>query len=138
MKTQSKPYNHHDDYAYMMRGLTEPWHMVDMGLEPAEDILEDRNCDWTPVSSIMESKESVQVFVELPGLKLRDVEISVQSRILYVSGQRPIPEGFQRYLFMEGKYGWFCRSFSLMETVDPMRMEASMEDGILRISVPKV
>ena len=75
----------------------------------------------------------------VPGLSRDDVVIQAQGDELVVRGERrpdaaSRPESFHR---LERRYGPFARAFRFAEEVDPDRIEAAFDDGLLRLSVPK-
>jgi len=93
---------------------------------------------WAPLADVYETAEAYLIQLELPGLKRDDVEIQVDVDALVVRGERKLeglrPESFHR---MERSYGYFSRSFRLPEHVEPDRVRAEFQDGILRLEVPK-
>jgi HSP20 family protein len=79
------------------------------------------------------------VEVELPGLGRDDVVVQAQGDDLVVRGERrpdaaSRPESFHR---LERRYGPFARGFRFSEEVDPDRITAAFEDGLLQLTVPK-
>lgn len=94
---------------------------------------------WTPLADVVETKEAYLVEVELPGLSRDDVVVQAQGDELVVRGERhpdpsSRPESFHR---LERRYGPFARGFRFSEEVDPDRISAAFEDGLLRLAVPK-
>jgi HSP20 family protein len=94
---------------------------------------------WMPLADVVETQEAYLVEVELPGLGREDVVIQAQGDELLVRGERRPdvsgrPESFHR---LERRYGPFARGFRFSEEVDPDRIEAEFDDGLLRLTVPK-
>ncbi|HXK09584.1 MAG TPA: Hsp20/alpha crystallin family protein [Vicinamibacteria bacterium] len=94
---------------------------------------------WVPLADVVETPDGYVVDVELPGLGREDVVIQAQGDELVVRGERRLdganrPESFHR---LERRYGPFARSFRFAEEVDPDRITAEFEDGLLRLEVPK-
>jgi HSP20 family protein len=94
---------------------------------------------WTPLADVVETKEAYLVEVELPGLSRDDVVVQAQGDELVVRGERhpdpsSRPESFHR---LERRYGPFARGFRFSQEVDPDRISAEFEDGLLRLAVPK-
>jgi HSP20 family protein len=94
---------------------------------------------WTPIADVVETTEAYQVEVELPGLSRDDVVVQAQGDELVIRGERrpdPAgrPESFHR---LERRYGPFARGFRFSEEVDPDRIAAEFDDGLLRLTVPK-
>jgi len=94
---------------------------------------------WSPAVDIREDAEKYVVSADLPGLKKEDISISVMDDVLTLKGERKHEaenkgEGFHR---IERAYGTFQRNFRIPGGVDANRVEASFEQGVLTISLPK-
>ncbi len=75
---------------------------------------------------------------EVPGVRMEDLEITCIDRTLTIRGERPDPEASgATYERRERPVGTFLRSMELPEEVDAAKTEAVLEEGILRITVPK-
>jgi HSP20 family protein len=94
---------------------------------------------WTPSVDIYEGKEEIVLAAELPGLRREDVRVDVEDRMLTISGERKLENQDQQdaYTRIERVYGQFSRSFNLPSTVDVDRISAQMEDGVLKVHMPK-
>jgi HSP20 family protein len=83
--------------------------------------------------------DTVIVEAALPGIKPDDVEITVENGTLTISGRtqeaRPGDEG--SYLVQEIRRGTFSRSVTLPNGLEPDKAEATFENGILRLRIPK-
>lgn len=95
--------------------------------------------DFTPRANVEETKNSYVLSFDLPGVKKQDVKIDVQGRTITVSGERKHEGetesgGFKRYECLSGS---FQRSFNLPEGLDPDRVEATLNDGVLKVVLPK-
>jgi len=95
---------------------------------------------WSPRADFVETADAFEIYVDLPGIPREDIEIQYHEGTLTVSGDRKTrhAEGKPTYLRQERTYGRFSRSFTLPETVDPNRIEATYEHGVLRIHLHKV
>jgi len=94
---------------------------------------------WAPAIDISELKDAYVVTVELPGVKLDDLEIAYQDGLLTIQGERglaPTSADQQTHL-VERRYGPFRRSVTLPLHVTADAIDASFEDGVLRVQVPK-
>jgi HSP20 family protein len=94
---------------------------------------------WAPAVDVSEDADNFVVHAELPGLKPADIDIELESNVLTLKGQRSFERKGeqQNYHFVERSYGSFYRSFTLPRNVDPNGIQASFEDGVLTISIPK-
>ena len=94
---------------------------------------------WTPAVDIKEEKDRFVLFADVPGVDPKNIEITMDSGVLTVRGERP-PEseeeraGFRR---MERARGTFYRRFSLPDSADPEGIAARGENGVLELSIPK-
>ena len=94
---------------------------------------------WAPALDIAERKDAYLVTVELPGVKLDDLEITLEDGLLTIQGERQVAHDSSEEQFhrVERSSGAFRRSITLPAHVEADAVEASMEDGVLRILVPK-
>jgi HSP20 family protein len=94
---------------------------------------------WAPALDISEGTDAYRVTVELPGVKLDDLEITVEDGLLTIQGERHFASesSEEQYHRLERSSGAFRRSITLPAQVEADAVEASMEDGVLRILVPK-
>src|SRR6266496_3200829 len=94
---------------------------------------------WAPALDISERKDAYLVTVELPGVKLDDLQITVEDTLLTIQGERHFAHDSseQQYHRVERRYGAFRRSITLPAHVMADMVEASFEDGVLQIVVPK-
>ncbi len=95
---------------------------------------------WLPPVDVFEDKDSVKIVAEIPGVEFDDLQVSIENNVLTLRGekQQTREETADRVHRYERTYGIFERSFVLPATVDPERIEASLDNGVLTISVPKV
>jgi len=96
--------------------------------------------NWTPLADAYETAEAFVITVELPGLDQDDIEVHVSADQLVLRGERraPGPARPDSYHRMERSYGFFSRSFSFPEEVDPAQVTAQFQDGLLRLELPKL
>lgn len=94
---------------------------------------------YVPAFEVKETPEAYVFSADVPGLSDDDVELSVTGNQLTVSGTRSEAqrqEGDRVHLY-ERRYGAFSRTFALPDGVDPERIEAKLERGVLEMTVPK-
>ncbi|NIN13418.1 MAG: Hsp20 family protein [Gemmatimonadales bacterium] len=96
---------------------------------------------WGPVVDVRETKDELVIQAELPGLAAEDVDVSVEGGVLTISGEKKqeVEEGKEgsNYHLVERRYGRFERSFSLPRSVDPEKVAAEFDNGVLMITLPK-
>ena len=95
-------------------------------------------CTYAPRVDVIEDKGAFELAMELPGLEKSDVKIEVENGVLTVSGERKFPgNNGHTYLRVEGNYGAFERSFELSDNVDAVHIAATMDKGILHVTLPR-
>jgi HSP20 family protein len=94
---------------------------------------------WAPALDISERTNAYLVTVELPGVKLDDLQITLEDGLLTIQGERHFANDSSEEQFhrVERSSGAFRRSITLPAQIMADEVEASMEDGVLRILVPK-
>jgi HSP20 family protein len=88
---------------------------------------------------VRENNEAYVLSADLPGVADDALELSVTGNQLHISGQRSeekYDEG-ERLHVSERTYGAFARTFTLPDGVDTDRIDASLERGILKVTLPK-
>ena len=92
-----------------------------------------------PPVNVWEDGDSLHLEAELPGLKLNDLEIFVTgNNQLTLKGERKpaVPDKSVRHRQERG-FGKFVRAITLPFAVDPNKVEARLEDGVLQINLAK-
>lgn len=100
-----------------------------------------RRSGFVPAADISTEGDDVVITLELPGVDVATgVDIEVGRGRLSISGQREEQERSEegKAVISERRYGAFRREFSLPETVDPEQVDASYEQGLLKVRVPGV
>jgi len=94
---------------------------------------------WAPAVDISERKDAYLVAVELPGVGIDDLEITVEDGLMTIQGERRIAHDSadEKVHRSERRYGAFCRSITLPSHVMADAIEASAQDGVLQVLVPK-
>ena len=95
---------------------------------------------WAPAVDIRETENELFVAVELPGIRPADVDVTVQSGVLTISGEKRWEGGSASegsYQLNERRYGRFERSFTLLQSVVSDDIRASFSNGVLTITLPK-
>jgi HSP20 family protein len=94
---------------------------------------------WAPPVDITERKDAYLVAVELPGVGTEDLEITFQDGLLTIQGERHVPydAAAEKVHRAERRYGAFRRSITLPSHVQAGKIEASAQDGVLHVLVPK-
>ena len=93
---------------------------------------------FMPPADIYETKDSIVVLAEMPGVSPEGVDISLERRVLTIRGRSAANEhgGYQR-VYNEYADGDYERVFTLSENIDRDRIEATLKDGVLQLVLPK-
>ncbi len=94
---------------------------------------------WFAPTDVSEDQNSLRISMELPGVDPADVRLSLESNILTIRGEKKqeSEENNERVHRFERTYGMFERTFALPNTVDPDKIEARYENGVLFVGIPK-
>jgi HSP20 family protein len=100
----------------------------------------DRATAWAPALDISERKDAYLVTVELPGVEADDLDITLEDGLLTIQGERQFAHDSSEQQFhrVERRYGAFRRSITLPAQVQAEQIEASFDNGVLQILVPKM
>ena len=90
---------------------------------------------------VLEGDDELRFMIEVPGMRPEDIELTVEDDVLTVSGEkrRQTEEGTSDsdYRLRERRYGRFARAFTLPHKVNTGAIEASYDQGVLTVLLPK-
>ena len=94
---------------------------------------------WMPVVDMYETSDDLVLNFELPGVREKDISLSMTGDVLTVKGERQFDQQLHddNYFHAERAYGKFERSMHLPMPVQAGRVRATYRDGILEVSLPK-
>ena len=94
---------------------------------------------WFPVTDVSETPEALTLRLEVPGLAREQLKISVEDNTLSVRGEKTQETSSEDETFhrTERSFGAFERSFTLPPYVDTNDVKASLQDGVLSITLPR-
>lgn len=92
-----------------------------------------------PQTDIKESDSEIVVTAELPGVKEKDISLTLQDKVLTIKGEKKseTKKDEDNYHMVERSYGSFQRSFRLPDSVDEDACTADFSDGVLKVTVNK-
>lgn len=96
---------------------------------------------FMPAVNMYETDAELIVEVQLPGMKAEQVEVTVEQGVLMIKGNSPTKEREieeKNYHLREVRSGSFSRAITLPTAVEEGMVSASFENGILKITCPKV
>nr|HID13610.1 Hsp20/alpha crystallin family protein [Anaerolineae bacterium] len=94
-------------------------------------------CAWQPPTDVYENDEGLVVQVEVAGMRSEDFSISLTGRTLVIAGTRTDAAAKQTYHQMEIRFGEFRTEVYLPWPVEPEDVEASYEEGFLKVHLPR-
>jgi len=94
---------------------------------------------YSPRIDVKETKGSLKISAELPGIDEKDIDISVHDGMLTISGEKKVVKeddelGYHR---TERSYGCFVRDIPLSDVVETDKIEAKFKNGVLTLTLPK-
>jgi HSP20 family protein len=96
---------------------------------------------FVPAADVVVSDEDVTVTMDVPGLRVDDLDIELENDVLTVRGERTYPyatdgetRGWER---IERGFGRFERSLQVPRGLDPDAIEASLDAGVLTLRILK-
>lgn len=91
-----------------------------------------------PPMNVWEEPDTYRIEAELPGFTMKDVQVSVTGNEITITGERTVDQKNEgAYLRRERGYGSFTRTWTLPTDIDADRVEASLRDGVLLLTLPK-
>ena len=94
---------------------------------------------WMPAVDIIDTPEAIVLKAELAGMKPEDLHIELDDDVLTIRGERHQEETLdqEHYQSTEWHYGAFQRSITLPRSVKRDAIEASYDNGVVMVRVPK-
>jgi HSP20 family protein len=95
---------------------------------------------FTPSVNTREGEFAYHIDVDLPGVKKEDIKVDVKDGVLTISGERKFKNEVKEedYYKIETSFGKFSRTFTLPEDADVENIEASSDNGVLEVVIPKL
>jgi HSP20 family protein len=93
----------------------------------------------SPAIDVVESPENFTVTCDLPGVDMKDLDVSIANNVLTIKGEKKEEKSAKetKVYRRESWTGSFQRTLSLPNTVNPDKIEAVMSEGVLKITLPK-
>jgi HSP20 family molecular chaperone IbpA len=94
---------------------------------------------FTPAVDIFETDSEITLLADIPGVKAADLNIDLRDDTLTFTGAvAPFEGAGEEDLLIEYEVGTYYRQFSLSDVIDQSKIDAQLNDGVLRLSLPKV
>jgi HSP20 family molecular chaperone IbpA len=94
---------------------------------------------FTPQVDIFETEKEITLLADMPGVKAEDLTIDLRESVLTLDGEVKAPEGADEVdVFREYHTGKYYRQFTLSQVINQSDIDAELNDGVLRLRLPKV
>lgn len=92
-----------------------------------------------PAVDLVERNGGYELQAELPGMKEDQIEVKLSNGMVTIKGEKSseLVKDDDDYHLRERSYGSFQRSFRVPANVDPDKIEASFDKGVLKVTLPK-
>ena len=113
------------------------WDLFDSGNFMDDTFFEGK---WVPATNFKDVDKSFEVEVALPGFAKKDFQINVDDGMLTISAEKEESkeEKEENYTRQEFGHSSFSRSFTLPQSVNENAINASYEEGVLKLNLPKL
>ena len=103
------------------------------------DVFQTPEKSYLPKIDVYEKDGFLNFDVEVPGFNKEDIKVTLQDNVLSITGERKEEkeEKDKKYYVCERSYGAFSRSFTLGDDVNKDNIDASYENGVLKIKLAK-
>jgi HSP20 family protein len=92
---------------------------------------------FAPDVNILEMEDTYLLEADMPGVGKDGLEITLEGNTLSILGHRAEPEFGENPFYRESRRGGFRRVFELDPAIDTSKINAKMENGILKLRLPK-
>ena len=94
---------------------------------------------FTPAVDIFETDKEITLLADMPGVKAADLNIDLHENVLTLQGDVRAPEApNETDIIREYLTGKYYRQFTLSQVIDQGKIDAAIQDGVLRLRLPKV
>ena len=95
--------------------------------------------EWAPKVDVTETKDTIVVKAELPGMEQKDIGVALEGELLTIKGEKEHEkeEKGEKFHRMERSWGAFSRTFRLPTPVESGKVDATFKNGLLTVTLPK-
>lgn len=98
------------------------------------------NTAYVPMANILESNDDFRIELALPGMQKSDFKVELDNQVLTITSDVPQREkGTENFDFVQREFNFhsFSRSFQMPETIEPEKIDARYQNGLLTVFLPK-
>lgn len=93
---------------------------------------------FVPAVDILENEEEILILADMPGVTSKSVDIDLRESVLTIQGRISPAEGEKEVtVYREFDWGDYLRQFTLSDAIDQEKITAKMDQGVLRLTLPK-
>jgi HSP20 family protein len=134
---KEKPFHKHPPYGWLALNLFSQFFKQPTGTALKTNAQEPYS---HPQLDLTESKDSIFISVELPGVDENDISVSFSNGFLTIQGVKKAGPAIQdaTYQITERSFGKFLRSIAFPYDIDSEHIKATFSKGLLKIKLPKL
>jgi HSP20 family molecular chaperone IbpA len=93
---------------------------------------------YTPAVDIIKRQDDIEIVADLPGVDEKSLDVTVEKNVLTIYG-KVAEEGPEDVKLTASEYGVgdYKRVFTISDEIDPGRIRAALQNGVLRVTLPK-
>jgi HSP20 family protein len=93
---------------------------------------------FIPAVDILENQNEIMILADMPGVDAKDVNVDLENDVLTIRGAvSPLEDEKEASVYREFNWGDYFRQFTLAEMIDQEKIAAKMDNGVLRLTLPK-
>jgi len=93
---------------------------------------------YAPATDIIEKKDNMVLFADMPGVDEKSVEVTLEKNILTIYGKvEPRMPEKRKLVLSEYGIGDYHRTFTVSDAIDRDRIDATVSNGVLKLVLPK-
>jgi HSP20 family protein len=96
----------------------------------------DRSAE-APAVDMVEQTDGFVIYVDLPGVDKKDLELNVENNVLSLKGEKKEVKDSRLFFRKESWTGTFRRTIGLPQAADPEKVKAELKDGVLTVAIAK-
>lgn len=97
-----------------------------------------RQTSISPAVDIFEDSQRIVLWADLPGVRKDQLDVRVQDGYLYIEAEITVPTPASlRLQYSEIRGPYYARAFSLSSDFDASKIDANLQDGILKLTIPR-
>ena len=94
---------------------------------------------YLPVTDMVETDKDLVLYMDMPGVDKDAITVQLEKNVLRIDGSVQLETSAeQKRIYREYNVGNYARQFELSNKIDQSKIEATMEDGVLSLVLPKV